>query len=184
MASSKTIDATLVETLNRVVHVTEKLVLANTDLTNALCDILVKEPPFCPTATSSSSQSLLSSFSSLSLSSEQPSSFSLLGSGASLPVLLPQTELPRRWKYGPEIPTPQAIAMLVQGFPEGRLYVVTVGTAVGVFATWALASPHVTGVSGNSHKAVDSRRAAVDFWTSAYDSGGARPAIKVVESTV
>lgn len=42
----------------------------------------------------------------------------------------------QRWKYGPEIPTPADIEMVVQGLPEGPLYVVTVGISVGVFANW------------------------------------------------
>ncbi|KAJ7573005.1 hypothetical protein C8J56DRAFT_1067233 [Mycena floridula] len=74
----------------------------------------------------------------------------------------------RPWKYGPSIPTPEAIRLQVQRMEEGPLYVVTRGYAIGVFAEWkvsqaihiilrlissrAVVSPLVTGVSGNSHK--------------------------------
>ncbi|KAJ7581289.1 hypothetical protein C8J56DRAFT_895746 [Mycena floridula] len=148
----------LVETLSRVIQVTEESILANTELTNVLREILAQQAP--------------------SSAPEPPQRHSF----APLRVGSPRKEIPWRWKYGPEIPTPQAIEMQVKGFPEGPLYVVTVGTAVGVFATWALASPYVTGVSCNSHKSVASRRAAIDFWTSAYNDVALQPAIRIVPS--
>ncbi|KAJ7573632.1 hypothetical protein C8J56DRAFT_981728 [Mycena floridula] len=173
----------LLSTLNRVVSLTEELLIAHNELRHFLCELqpydTVSEQASCL------SESLISSLQSLSLSPE----IELRVSPAAQANVSPMSVSPSRQpishhalKYGPEIPTPQAIRTKVLDFAEGPLHVVTVGTAVGVFPTWALASPHVTGVSCNSHKAVPSRDAAVRYWTAAYDDTGPRPLIRIVVS--
>ncbi|KAJ7575189.1 hypothetical protein C8J56DRAFT_976354 [Mycena floridula] len=86
----------------------------------------------------------------------------------------------RRWNYGPNIPTPEAIRLQVERMEEGPLYVVTRGYAIGVFAEWAIASLMVNGASGNSHKRVESKAEAIRIWTEAYNDVSPVPAISVI----
>ncbi|KAJ7572688.1 hypothetical protein C8J56DRAFT_1068104 [Mycena floridula] len=198
-------DAALISTVNRVLLLTEDLILANIELRHVLRGALFSfaQPKIsnddvltldflsrCRSSEPAStlSLSLLSSLESLSLTPE--TSEPLLphhqgNTSSSVPVTPARpvsSSRPHAWQYGPEIPTPQAIAIKVRDIPEGPTYVVTVGTAVGVFSTWALASLHVNGVSCNSHKVLPSRQAAVDYWTAAYNDVSPRPLIRIVKS--
>ncbi|KAJ7572886.1 hypothetical protein C8J56DRAFT_986354 [Mycena floridula] len=233
------LDAKFSSALQRILILTEGLVVANQDLATALRDILSQEAPSESSlpefsAPLSSSLSSLSSVTSQSPSlrhkrevtiteASSPGAYTTKGEsrmllkdfippanpsrhGSSPEAMLSlssklasismapksppkphpcrdspiPSSIPWRWTYGVEIPTPADIDIVVQGLPEGPLYVVTVGISVGVFSNWSLASPYVIGVSGNSYRAVASRAAAVRYWTEAYEMDGPRPAIRIV----